>query len=253
MSEEILKALMQLFAIIAKQDEGVESTQVEYVKNFLQQQLNDEKVKEYFLLFRQYSGMEDSENGIENNEEKNIKKLTSVKDSVRILGLCKKINKTLTQKQKVVVLVRLFEIVNADRKFSDQRMQIINTVAEVFKVEKEEFACIESFVVRTEVDQLDDNNVLIINDRNDTPLFAKIIRTKHLNGNIFVLRINSVDLYFLKYTGNEDLFLNGLPIRNDRIYLFANGGTVKLPKAAPIYYSDVVAHFLADMVASQIS
>ncbi|MCK7535169.1 MAG: hypothetical protein MZV63_31380 [Marinilabiliales bacterium] len=65
MSEEILRALMQLFAIIAKQDEGVETTQVEYVKNFLQQQLNDEEVKEYFLLFRQYSGMEDGENGTE--------------------------------------------------------------------------------------------------------------------------------------------------------------------------------------------
>jgi hypothetical protein len=48
MSEEILRALMQLFAIIAKQDEGVETTQVEYVKNFLQQQLSDEEVKEYF-------------------------------------------------------------------------------------------------------------------------------------------------------------------------------------------------------------
>ncbi len=129
MSEEILRALMQLFAIIAKQDEGVESTQVEYVKNFLQQQLNDEEVKEYFLLFRQYSGMEDGENGADIDEDKGIRKLTSVKDSVRILGLCKKINKTLTQKQKVVVLVRLFEIVNADRKFTDQRMQIINTVS----------------------------------------------------------------------------------------------------------------------------
>src|SRR5512145_1821084 len=142
MSEEVLKALMQLFAIIAKQDEGVETTQMEYVKNFLQQQLNDEKVKEYFLLFRQYSGLEKVENEEdkeEEKEEKNTRKLTSVRDSVRILGLCKKINKTLTQKQKVVVLVRLFEIVNADRKFSDQRMQIINTVADVFKVEKEEF------------------------------------------------------------------------------------------------------------------
>ena len=106
MSEEILKALMQLFAIIAKQDEGVESTQVEYVKNFLQQQLNDEKVKEYFLLFRQYSGMEKDENNGENEEEKSTKKLTSVRDSVRILGLCKKINKTLTQKQKVVSGIR---------------------------------------------------------------------------------------------------------------------------------------------------
>ena len=126
MSEEILRALMQLFAIIAKQDEGVESTQVEYVKNFLQQQLTDEKVKEYFALFSQYSGMEDPENGSE-PEEKGTRKLTSVRDSVRILGLCKKINKTLTQKQKVVALVRLFEIVNADRKFTGQRMQIINT------------------------------------------------------------------------------------------------------------------------------
>jgi len=41
---------MQLFAIVAKQDEGVESTQVEYVKNFLLQQLNDAEVKEYFSL-----------------------------------------------------------------------------------------------------------------------------------------------------------------------------------------------------------
>ena len=253
MSEEILKALMQLFAIIAKQDEGVETTQVEYVKNFLQQQLNDEEVKEYFLLFRQYSGLENAENNTENDEEKNTRKLTSVKDSVRILGLCKKINKTLTQKQKVVVLVRLFEIVNADRKFTDQRMQIINTVGDVFKVEKEEFASIESFVISNEVDQLDDGNILIINDKQESLQSAKKIVTKHLQANIFVLKINSVDLYFLKYTGNEDLFLNGLPVRNDRIYLFASGSTVKLPKSAPVYYSDVVAHFMADTVSSQIS
>ncbi len=256
MSEEILKALMQLFAIIAKQDEGVESTQMEYVKNFLQQQLNDEKVKEYFQLFRQYSGLEkagNEEDKDEEKEEKVTRKLTSVKDSVRILGLCKKINKTLTQKQKVVVLVRLFEIVNADRKFTDQRMQIINTVAEVFKVDKEEFTSIESFVISNEIDQLDNMYMLIINDKDKTVSSAKHVRTKHLLGNIFVLKISSVDLYFLKYTGTEDLFMNGLPIRNDRIYLFANGSTVKLPKSAPVYYSDVVAHFMADMVASQIS
>lgn len=257
MSEEILKALMQLFAIIAKQDEGVESTQMEYVRNFLQQQLNDEKVREYFQLFRQYSGLANDGNNQEKEEEKeekSIRKLTSVKDSVRILGLCKKINKTLTQKQKVVVLVRLFEIVNADRKFTDQRMQIINTVAEVFKVDKDEFSNIESFVISNEIGQLDNPNMLFITDSNEViPQSAKLIPTKHLQGKLFILKITSVDLYFLKYTGTEDLFLNGLPVRNDRIYLFANGSAVKLPKGAPVYYSDVVAHFMADMVASQIS
>jgi len=252
MSEEILKALMQLFAIIAKQDAGVESTQVEYVKNFLQQQLNDEEVKEYYALFRSYSGLDEAE-GEPEEEEKSTRKLTSVKDSVRILGLCKKINKTLTQKQKVVVLVRLFEIVNADRQFTAQRMQIINTVAEVFNVTKEEFTGIESLVIRNRAEELDDTNILIINDKPDLPKEAKKIPTKHLDGNIFVLRIKSADLYFLKYTGNEDLFLNGLPVRNDRIYLFASGGTVKLPKASPVYYSDVAAHFLADNVSQPIT
>lgn len=246
MSEEILKALMQLFAIVAKQDEGVEKTQVEYVKNFLEQQITADKVAEYFALFEQHAGQ---------NDEKKAKsgRLTSVKDSVRTLGLCKKINKTLTQKQKAVALVRLFEIVNADRKFSDQRMAIINTVAEVFNISQEEFNSIERFVIKNEPTELDDENICIINDKNVHYENAKNIHTKHLDTNIFILRITSVDLYFLKYTGTQELFLNGLPINNARIYLFASGSTVKLPKGAPIYYSDIAAHFMADVISSKIS
>ena len=250
MSEEILKALMQLFAIVAKQDEGVELTQVEYVKNFLEQQLTAEKVSEYFTLFEQHAGLKDEPK----EDEEHIKnRLTSVKDSVRILGLCKKINKTLTQKQKVVALTRLFEIINADRKFTDQRMAILNTVAEVFNISQEEFKSIELFVIKNEPEDLDDINILIINDQNQRFTYAKKVLTKHLNKNIFILRVNSVDLYFLKYTGSEDLFLNGLPINKTRIYLFANGSTVKLPKGTPVYYSDIVAHFLADITSSKIS
>lgn len=246
MSEEILKALMQLFAIVAKQDEGVEPTQVEYVKNFLEQQITAEKVSEYFALFEQHAGLRD-------DEEQTKNRLTSVRDSVRILGLCKKINKTLTQKQKVVALARLFEIINADRKFTDQRMAILNTVAEVFNISQEEFKSIESFVVRNEVSELDNINILIINDKQERFKDAKKIQTKQLDKDIFILRVQSVDLYFLKYTGTEDLFLNGLPINNTRIYLFANGSTVKLPKGTPVYYSDVAAHFLADITSSKIS
>ncbi|MBN2524667.1 MAG: ATP-binding cassette domain-containing protein, partial [Bacteroidales bacterium] len=247
MSEEILKALMQLFAIVAKQDEGVESTQVEYVKTFLEQQLTSEKVTEYYSLFEEHAGLKLEE------EEQKKGKLTSVKDSVRILGLCKKINKTLTQKQKVVVLVRLFEIINADRKFTDQRMAIINTVAEVFNISQIESKSIETFVIKNEALELDDGNILIINERTERYKNAKRIKTKQLDKDIFVLRVTSVDLYFLKYTGKEDLFLNGLPINSSRIYLFANGSTVKLTKGAPVYYSDVVAHFMADITSSKIS
>lgn len=249
MSEEILKALMQLFALIVKQDEGVEHGEREYVSNFLTMQLNAETANEYLALFDSFAGNDKPD---ENGEETK-KKLTSVKDSVRILGICKKINKTLTQEQKVVVLVRLFELVNADRKFTDQRMAIINTVAEVFNLSKEEFLSIQDFVIKNEPEELDNSSIMLINDKGKLPENGKYIKTEKLEGNIYILRISSVDLYFLKYTGKEDLFLNGMGVSNKRIYLFATGSTVKLPKGKPIYYSDIVSHYLADITSSKIS
>ena len=251
MSEEILKALMQLFAIIAKQDEGVESNEREYVKNFLTQQLSEEQSREYYTLFEQQSGWGEEEESVDGEGKK--KRLTKVNDSVKILGICKKINRTLTQNQKYIVLVRLFELVNADRKFSDQRMAIINTVAEVFNIGHEEFKSIETFVIQNTPDQVNDASVLVINSKDPAENNCKHIRTEKLDTDILILRIPSVDLYFLKYTGEEYLFLNGMAINNKRIYLFANGSTVKLPKGKPIYYSDVAAHFLADMHSNRVS
>ncbi|MDX9847242.1 MAG: ATP-binding cassette domain-containing protein [Tenuifilaceae bacterium] len=252
MSEEILKALMQLFAIIAKQDEGVESNERDYVVNFLMQQVNDEAVEEYIKLFDQHAGLNDDKEEEEDGQPKKVK-LTSVKDSVKILGICKKINKTLTQKQKVVVLVRLFELVNADRKFTDQRMAIINTVADVFKLSKEEFTDIENFVVNNDPKDLDFSSVLTIHDKPEKGEHCKHIPTEALNGYLYILQIKSEDLYFLRYTGNEDIYLNGLPINNKRIYLFASGSSIKLPKGKPIYYTDVVAHYLADSTSIRIT
>jgi ABC-type multidrug transport system ATPase subunit/uncharacterized tellurite resistance protein B-like protein/ABC-type multidrug transport system permease subunit len=248
MSEEILKALMQLFAIIAKQDAGVESNEREYVKNFLTQQLNDEAVPDYIALFDEKAGFTG-----EKVEKSDKIKLTSVKDSVRILGICRKINKTLTQQQKVIVLVRLFELVNADRKFSEQRMAIINTVAEVFKLSKEEFLEIESYVIYNDISKLDNSSNLIINDQENQCKNCKHVKIEALDGNLFILQVKSVDLYFMRYNGQEDLFLNGLPVNNKRIYLFAGGGSIKLPKGKPIYYSDIVAHYLADSTSVKIS
>ena len=56
MSEEILKALMQLFAIIAKQDGGLGASEREFVESFLKQQLNEEAVQEYLALFDSFVG-----------------------------------------------------------------------------------------------------------------------------------------------------------------------------------------------------
>ena len=105
MSEEILNALIQLFAIIAKQDQGLHPKELEYIESFLTQQLGKEAVEEYLERFKQKATEEDKKRRRVKSDKD--KKLTLVSDSVRILGICRKINKTLNRKQKVVVLVRL--------------------------------------------------------------------------------------------------------------------------------------------------
>lgn len=250
MSEEILKALMQLFALLAKQDDGVEENEIEFVRKFLVSQLSLEAVPEYLTLFYEFANIDPS-NPLKKEKERT---LTSVKDSVKILGICKKINKRLTQKQKIVVLVRLFELINANKRFTDQRKAIIDTVAEVFNISAEELKSTRQFVVDTP-QSISDNNILRINSTGNISEQdeCKLFKTEDLDEDILILHLKSVDLYFFRYAGTYDILLNGLPVNNRTVYIFASGTSIRLPKSKPIYYSDVIAHFLSDTITAHIS
>ncbi len=248
MSKEILEALMQLFAIIAKQGEGVQESEINYVYGFLKQQLSSEAVAEYMELFR-------SKAGLDKPERKRKRNAVSVVDSVRIFGPAKKINKRLNQKQKVVVLVRLFELLRVNEKSEELQRgkEIIDTIAEVFNVEKSEYESIETFVMGIQPEEMDIPGILVASDGKYDFIESKQIVAEALQGYVYILRVKSEELYFVRYTGIHDLFLNGLPIHNKRIYLFATGSTIKMPKGKPIYYSDVVNKFLEDITSASLS
>jgi len=247
MSEEILKALMQLFALIVKQDGGILTNEREYVLDFLTKQLTIDTVHEYLSLFDEYAGPVVSRINADKTPS------PSVKDSVRILGICKKINRTLNQEQKVVVLMRLYELVNSDRQFSLQRMNIINTVAEVFRISPAEFSAIEQFVKNDDPHNLKNQAILVINpDGKICELCNKAI-TGYTDTTIIILRVESVDLYFIKYISNDQLYLNGLQIRSGIVYTFAKGSSVKSKQGYAIYYSDISSRFLSDVIISKIS
>lgn len=238
MSEEILKALTQLFAIITKQDGGVTEIERNFVIQFFRQELDQDSVREYVHLYDEFVGY--------GTEDRSEAKLTSVKDSVKTLALCKKINKTLTQKQKVVVLIRLLELVGSDQNFTSQRMSIIDTVSTVFNIAKEDYLTIEKFILHRKVGELVNFDSILIADSNP----ARTIKARHfqlewLLGEIVFLKISSVDLYFVRYDGEDELQMNGLLIKPHQVYLFSNGSTIRMPKSSPLYYSDIVGVFLS--------
>ncbi len=235
--------MMQLFAIISKQDDGTTSHQRAFVHSFLSSQLNQDKVNEYLLIYEKQAGFHDEPGG------QPEKKLTSMKDSVRSVVLCRKINKTLTQKQKVIVLIRLFELLKADGLYTEQRMGIINTAASVFKIADEELYLIDHFSRQADHCNLDHEELLIIGSQPSGEALPggkiKHLYTEGLNGTIQVMRIKSADLYFLKYSGKNDISLNGRTIDPSSIYLLAPGSTLRLPLGT-VYYSDVISRYLSD-------
>jgi ABC-type multidrug transport system ATPase subunit len=245
MSEEILKALTQLFAIITKQDGGATERERQFVINFFQTELDRDSIKEYLELYDQYS---------EYGKEEGKARLTSVKDSVKTLGICKKINKTLTQKQKVVVLIKLFELVGTDKNFTPQRMEIINTVSTVFNIVQYEYQLIENFVVTEDAKSLNFADILVL-DKEHQPEQNKAYKHVHghIEGSLIFMRVQSVDMYFTKYVGEESNALNGFPMQPNRVYLFSHGSTIKTQAGDALYYSDLVAHFNEELKTAKLS
>ncbi|HBQ81433.1 MAG TPA: ABC transporter [Bacteroidales bacterium] len=238
---------MELFALIVKQDGGMTANERKYISAFLTKQLSRESVNEYLALFEEHAGPVTSRLTVKEPAA------LSVKDSVKIFAICKKINKTLNQVQKVVVLMRVYELVNADRQFTPQRMNIINTVAEVFRISSVEFAAIEQFVKNDDPENLINPSILMLVPEDEECDHCKKMLSGYTNTRIFLLRIASVDLYFVKYYSPEQLFLNGLPITAGQVYTFAKGGSIRSQHGKPIYYSDVSSHFLSDIIIHKIS
>ena len=181
-------------------------------------------------------------------------KLTSVKDSVKTLGICKKINKTLTQKQKVVVLIKLLELVGTDKNFTPQRMEIINTASTVFNIVQDEYHLIESFVITEDATSLNFADILLLDNGHASTQGRQNKHVHgHIEGSLIFMRVRSVEMYFTKYLGEESNALNGFPMQPNRVYLFSHGSTIKTQAGDALYYSDLVANFNEELKTTKLS
>lgn len=256
MSESILKALMQLFAIIANPEDDLDGQEGEtsrdrraVVESFLRQQLNQDLVREYLKVFDYYYELYQEKQ----SEKSKTKKRTS-SSSVRVLKICSQINEELTQQQKVVVVVRLLEFVKSDNKaITEQEMAFLSTVAETFYITEDEFDQIHQFVVNEFNSSIQPTNVLVINDKELSDENAnKHIFSSALHGEIRILWVEQANIYFLRYNGNEELYLNGHLLHRDKVFVLNNGSSIRNPKISPIYYSDIVARFSLDKIKERI-
>lgn len=248
MSEKILKALMQLFAIIARPDSS-RSDRKTVVKSFLSRQLNAELVEEYLGVFDEYYTIHQ-----EKQKESSKRALRISSSSVRVLKICTAINEELVQPQKIIVLIQLLEFVKSDsEEITPQEMEFINTVAETFNVPDEEYKEIKDFVLFSFSQVPDSSLILLIDNNKDYEHeHTKHIFVEGLKGQIRVLHVPSTKMYFIRYMGENEMYLNGQMIQQDKVYVFTNGSSIRNQLIKPIYYSDVVSRYQMDKIREKI-
>jgi ABC transport system ATP-binding/permease protein len=248
MSERILRALMQMFAIIAKVD-GVNNTGRQIVQSFLKQQLNLELVETYLRIFDEY--LESHQNASKRKE--GAAKRTSL-NSVKVLKICTQINQELEQPQKVIVLIRLLEFIYSSNEISEQEYEFVLTVADTFNIPMEEFQLLKSFT-EDQADVIPNSpNILVINDkmggyRNQ----SKHVYCETMPEDVRIVQISSVGMYALRIFGKIELQLNGQGISRERIHIFTPGSSIRSSKVKPIYYSDIIGRFLSDESQARIT
>ncbi len=238
MSESILKALVQLFALIAHfEKEGVSTSAREIVASFLKNQFGQTLTDEYIVLFDSYYEKYQGKRG--------RKRISS--NSVKVLAICSQINEELRQEQKVLVVLQLLEFIYFGGDINDTELEFIDTVAEVFNINVDEYQNCKSLVLSESIDSIPNKaGVLLIDDNLKLEEDYKHLKHEHLLGGLIVLHIASTNTYVFSYDGEDTLFLNGQHVTPHRVYILAKGASIRSSKISPIYYSDIARIFMQD-------
>ncbi len=227
MSEPVLKAIIRLFAFVAKED-TVTAQERDHIHAFLEDHLSRPSMERHLRLFDEYA-REISD------------KLSSAKENETIAQICKAINEEVTQKQKMVILLELMSIVLADGSISAREENLSKIISEQFNISLPYLELMKQFVNLQSPIPSNDNFLFVNSDKNGGA--SRHIFRPDLDGFITILHVPSVELYFLKYLGKTDVFLNGVPQKAGKVSVLATGSSIRWGTAEPVYFGAVLGIF----------
>ena len=228
MSEPLLRAILRLFAVVAKEGD-VTRQERDQIRIFLHEHLSHASVEQFLNFFDE----------ITKNPQ------ASAGDVHKIKELCREINPELTQKQKLIIILELVSIIQADGHISETEEKLVNTIGVSFKINQTEIDAIKLFVLGKVAGDLDHDHMLIV-DASARSSFsrARHFFREHLNGFIAILFAEQHGIYFMKYAGHSAVYLNGVPLKSGKITVLAVGSLLRWDRDEPVYYGQVQNEFM---------
>jgi ABC-type multidrug transport system ATPase subunit len=256
MNEFLLKAIVRLFAIVAK--ERVSDLEKENIKSFILREVNEGEVEEYLSIFDEFSKQihiaTEQETPLEEGQMDG-RTAEFIEDWANIILICKHINTELTEFQKIVLILRLIELISMeDNSLSERQDIMIYYICQTINISSKTVKLVQNFIFAHDVTSLRSPNYLVIDSgTKDVHAPCKHIQRPQLTGFIAILYIDFTESYFIKYVGLSNIRLNGITLASRAIEVFPPGSNIRGDKLQPVYYSDVVANFKAPSEKARVS
>ncbi len=209
------------------------------VKSFLRQHLKTNLINKYLVEFDHYLEIHHPHlfgGGVSASGQ-------TLSDSDKLKRIAAEINRSLLQREKFIVFLRLVEFINEDDVMTQKELAFIKIVADTFNISRSEHDNTKAFVLNA-CEDIEKDKILII-DNKRTPFISGIrhINEDELEGRIAILHHASTDTFVFRYLGNMNLFLNSHNIIPEKFELLEQGSLINGAKINPIYYSDVSRKF----------
>jgi ABC transport system ATP-binding/permease protein len=241
MSEPVLKAIMKLFALVAKED-SVTQQERDHIHVFLADHLSRKSVESHLRLFDEYA-RETSEklSGKGEDEDESIAKI------------CSSINEEVAQKQKTVIMLELISLIIADGKITASEEATAKAIGEAFNVSTSDIDLMKHFLSGKEPADYNHESILLVHSGDHVKNNTKFIARTELDGFIAILHVRSTDVFFFRYLGKSDVYLNGVPQKSGNIHVLGTGSTLRWGIADPLYYGEIINTFKKQSDGTRIS
>lgn len=249
MSESILNALMQLFALMAN-TVGESKKGKKIVVDFLEQHLSPRFTNDYLDLFNSYLDFFSRDiphHSIESESGREV--LLAYVNKV-----CHQIRKGLPQNDRIIVFIKLLEYAIEDSRITSIESDVIDSLANCFNIPPAESKNIKLFVFHNECQEIEPDKLIVFENKHsireemleglwveqNMPEWLEqemTVYNEAIEGKLSFLYIESIGNFLMRYFGTAELYIDGQPVVSGIPYFIEVGAIIRGPKIEPIYFS----------------
>lgn len=249
MTDRVLKAQMQLFAIVARLENHVNQTieqekleeYILVIQNFIESEISHAQIEQYLQSFEEHYHLLGKRKKFSVIEQESDIKRSSL-NSVKALRICEELNRELTYRQKFFAFIRICELIALQDNPLATTIDFLRTLSESFNLDKEDTALIQNLILNPLNEAELSSNVLIgTSSKKERPNYLHILG---MNGKIVIGYLHSINTIFVRYLGEDVFIINGNTYDARKTFLLQSGSFIQCGPSEKIYQSDLLNRFL---------